>query len=150
MDAFLQADETITIIVSTSDRYSLTYICSLLGSYMIRSPGKQLESLSHVFTAVSDQFLPFNDESRGQVTALDCWNALDRAMQLGSLVNIHCENEPALEVDEHEHCVGLANGKVHIVLPGTLLLLPTQFPVMWIGPCVQGRTARPSADSALR
>ena len=129
MDTLLESappTEHIIVLANTTNSLTLTSACFLVGAYMIWHLGIQLDTVSRAFDAVSDRFVGYHHESWGQrVTVSDCWQALDRAVRLGWIVDSNTDTEPVLEVDEYEHYAGLANGSVHMVVPGTLFLFPT-------------------------
>jgi hypothetical protein len=86
---------------------------------------------------------------------LDCWGALSHAVRLGWISRENADNqeeeedEPLVDLAEMLHYAQPANGNVHAVIPGKLLLFPTPDDALdaagadWAdAPGPDGRTAR--------
>jgi hypothetical protein len=118
-------EQSIVVTTTGRDAHARTSACILVGGYMVWHLGIQLDNVSALFDGAACK-VDIRDDSSGACTSvMDCWRALDRAMQLRWLVTAQSDDEPLLDAEEFAHYAGPANGSVHMVAPGTLLLFPT-------------------------
>ena len=122
-------DQTcIVILAASDDAKAMTVASMLLGSFLILRRGLPVRAVFKAFqdAGLSDRFAPLSASEDEHIVAVhDCWRALGHAMRLGWLVPPSSDDEPVLDVDELVHYARPANGGVHIVVPGALLLFPT-------------------------
>ena len=100
---------------------------------MIVCEKMDLTSVESVFSPVSSQFVTFCDvcqEGQAELTVFDCWSALHRSTELGWLDFSDEPSENSIDMQEHLHYAGVANGELHVVVPDKLLAFrtPTDLP----------------------
>jgi hypothetical protein len=107
---------------------SLTTAALLLGAHLVTCEKMNPEDVSEIFRPISSRFLPLRDvdgSDRSELTVLDCWAALHRAMALGWLDLGDTPSDAAIDMEEHLHYDSVANGQVHVIVPDKLLAFPS-------------------------
>jgi hypothetical protein len=115
--------DRIIVFPATDENESIYEACKLLGAYLILTACMPLSAVVDAFHGLHDPFIC--DDSAKDVTALNCWQALDQSKRLGWLVDPKSGIEPALDVEAFAHYANRANGGVHMAVPGRLLFFPT-------------------------
>ena len=101
--------------------------CMKVGAYLLLKKGLDLSAVLRAFRPFHAELEGTSTDSiRGQhdVTVASCWGALDQALRLGWLVGPSSRAEPRFDAEEFAHYAHPANGRVHILAPGSLLLFP--------------------------
>ncbi len=112
----------------------VTTTALMLGAYMILVLQMDVDQVASSFRSIESMFIEFAEVSDdGSITVLDCWSALHRVRNLGWLDfttegDISCaEASPknSIDMDEYSHYADPANGGIHTIVPGRLLLIPS-------------------------
>ena len=112
----------------------VTTTALMLGAYMILVLQMDVDQVASSFRSIESMFIEFAEVSGdGSITVLDCWSALHRVRNLGWLDfttdgDISCgEASPmnSIDMDEYSHYTDPANGGLHTIVPGRLLLMPS-------------------------
>jgi hypothetical protein len=115
----------VVICPANNEQQSIIDACFFLGAYLILYTGAKYEN---VLTACCSDEMLSNIRKKGsdnKISTLDKWRALDRSIQLGWLVHPDSDSEPVMDVEEFAHYSQLANGMVHMTMPGKLFFFPT-------------------------
>ena len=119
---------TVCVIHTGSDsRSAIMHACVMVGAYLMLRTGLGLDDVVEAFRSIQDDLKAVPaDSSEGQhaVGVANCWAALDQALRLGWLVGPSSHAEPLLDVEEFAHYAHPANGRVHMLAPGSLFFLP--------------------------
>ena len=124
---------------------SMVNACLLSGAYLLLH---ELVQLDHILTIFSDTLIEI-EQSIAQCTIapdtdiVSCWKALDQAKGLEWLgvCDLKNELEPIFDVEMAAHYAQAANGNVHVLVPGKLLLfqtphdLPSDQTCQWVDVC---------------
>jgi hypothetical protein len=129
MDAH-QANTTV-ICQSTGDQDIILETTLLWGAFAILVEKWELHAVAHAFPDFTHRPVTLPgldlDRSKYPVTVLDCWQALVHARERGWMDWSASPDDDAqpLLIDELIHYAAPANGAVHILAPGKLLLFPS-------------------------
>ena len=135
-------DVAIVVCPANNSPSNLCNACLLCGAYLLLSEHQDFQDVAATFQHVLQEM----GSSRCRDDVIDCWKALDRARSLRWLRSASDEGEmPSLDVATASHYALPANGNVHVLLPGRLLLTPppAQLPPgrEWADVCEDGRPA---------
>ena len=122
------AERTVVVQPSGDTQEALIYACLFLGAYLILRHGAAFDAVVALFGQDRlgfDVNLLLDDEP--SFRTLDCWSALSHAVRLDwiSPTTDQEDDEPLVDLAEMLHYARPANGNVHTVIPGKLLLFPT-------------------------
>jgi hypothetical protein len=120
--------------VRAQDVKGLTNTAILIGAYMILGLEMNVEEVSEAFKTVSNMLARMSDPAvESSAFILDSWKALHRVRSLGwinmSETDLAAHDDESayqsLDVEEYNHYSDPANGGLHIIAPGRLLLIPS-------------------------
>ena len=130
LEDFRTTNEGRTVIVQPrgDTQEALVSACLFLGAHLILRQRAELDAVVALFGQERVGFdvnLLLDDEQ--SFRTLDCWSALSHAVRLGwiSPPADQQDDEPLEDLAEMLHYAHPANGNVHTVIPGKLLLFPT-------------------------
>ena len=113
----------------SNSQEAMSSACLFLGAYLILIHRAEFDAVVALFSQENigvDVNILLDDEPPFRV--LDCWNALSHAVRLGWIsqdADEEADDEPLADLAEMLHYARPANGDVHAVIPGQLLLFPT-------------------------
>ena len=129
MSAAVETHESVPIVVcvDSASPSNLGSSCLLCGAYLLLYEIVDFQTVAATFRSVLDMV-----SCEWQDGVIDCWKALARARDLRWVGTTSGDSdEPALDVEMASHYALPANGGVHVLVPGRLLLVPppAQLPV---------------------
>ena len=117
--------EPIIVCPENDDPSSLRSACLLCGAYLLLIEEASLELVLATFHGVLQSISGAVGAEIRNEPIVGCWRALDRACALRWLAKpSDGPAEPALDTDMASHYAHPANGGVHVLVPGKLLLAP--------------------------
>ena len=106
----------------------ITRAALLLGGHLIVYLGMPVSEVEDFFSPISSGFMPMRpwDNAKEVVTVLDCWRALHRARQYSwiDFTSNAVDFDRSIDMQEHIHYDSLANGALHVLVPGKLIAFP--------------------------
>jgi hypothetical protein len=131
------ANKMLVVCVNSKDIQKLFITAILVGAYMILGLQMSFDYVEAAFKSIAEKIQNPASENDGGGTIFDAWKALWRVRKLGWVNNLvsnfaiereDAEEEaacPCLDIDEWTHYSNPANGSLHIIAPGRLLLIPS-------------------------
>ena len=118
-----------TLVICTGhDLETITRSALLLGGHLIVYLGMPLNEVEDIFSPISSSFMSMrpSDYAKEVVTVLDCWRALHRARQYAwvDFTGNAVDFDRCIDMQEHIHYDSLANGALHVLVPGKLIAFP--------------------------
>ena len=142
------------ILICQPNNHSITVRESalLFGCYLVLARGRNQQQVAHLFK--NHSHLPIPDaethlsplDTHRSISLLDCWQALQHVRDIGWMdwMGGTDNDEQPFLVDEFMHYADTANGGVHIVAPGQLLLFSDPVDLasnqQWVSVAVDGGT----------
>ena len=108
---------------------SLRSACLLCGAYMLLHDQSKLELVTSTLSRYISSTNAVVAGIEVDKSIVCCWRALERARDLYWLVSQSDGSEPALDLEMASHYALAANGGVHVLVPGKLLLAPSPAPL---------------------
>ena len=111
-----------------TDSYSGIYLISkFAGSHNILYRGLSADAVLTNFQGSNALLSPELKSSvqEKELSLHNSWRAIERSKNLGWFVDPDSEIEPILDIDEFAHYASVANGSVHLALPGELFFFPS-------------------------
>ena len=101
--------------------------CLLCGAYLLLCESMDLDRVCELFKDTLTTLSASKIARNLNTDIVDCWSALHRARHLHWLGTAHDgdESEPAFDVEMASHYAHPANGNIHVLVPGKLLLFPS-------------------------
>ena len=129
-------DKLFVACVKAQDSNNLAYAAILIGSYMIISLDMDMENVLKAFEPMDDLLKNDSIDSSQDnyiTTILDIWRAMHRVRQLGWFELSDCEfslckhpsSNPSFDFEMCKHYANPANGGMHVIVPGSLILMPS-------------------------
>ena len=112
----------IMVVADGQSESSVAESIFLLGGFLMLAQGLTLASLATAFKDLAHRTL-LGVSGRYDVAILHAWQALEHARDLGWMDWTHgSDDDQPFLIDEFLHYADAANGSIHIVAPGQLLL----------------------------
>jgi hypothetical protein len=137
MCSSIDAHPNMPIVVCPKDQdvSSLSTACQLLGAYLILEHDCQVNRVQDICRPILDEIARRKPKQPPDIPGphdscmIDCWHALDQAKSLTWLTSSDAKTESILDVEMAAHYAMPANGNIHVLVPGKLLLFPTPAPL---------------------
>ena len=141
IDDAIEDQGPVPVMVCPANEGSLPQACLLFGAYLLLNRGRRVDDV--VATFEGNGLL----DAAAEAGTVHSWRALEHARHAGWIDASSAGADAALDMDMAAHYAAPANGGVHVVIPGRLLLLPTPRPLPadrpWADDVADGRpTAR--------
>jgi hypothetical protein len=119
--------DAVIICPEDGDCQSICNACLLLGSYLILRVEMKSEKVLQIFEETINELSQFQSQIKNYVEVISkSWNALEYAKGLNWLFpSEYSEIEADFDIELHTHYARQANGNIHTLVPGKLLLFPT-------------------------
>ena len=136
-------DKVLVACVKAHDALKIANISILIGAYMILAVGMDVEQVARSFKPIVDCLKCVSYASKVQTKdartfVLDSWIAIQKVRSLrwldfsdDALYSSSVQTlEPTMDIDEHTHYADPANGGLHIIVPGRLILMPSPIEIL--------------------
>ena len=121
-------DIPIIVCPENNDPSTIRGACLLCGAYMLLNEQMDLDAVVSTLSPILSDIGPFDSRSVNGPT-VSCWTALQAARDLKWIGQQREGAEPALDLELATHYALAANGGVHVLIPGKLLLAPPPAPL---------------------
>ena len=116
------------VVCSGADPEIVTRCTLMLGGFLILYHDVEMMNLEDIFAPILTTLMPLHGSSDSEdfITVMDCWRALRRASTLKwfEFSNGNADYEHFIDMPEYLHYDSPANGSMHVVVPGRLLVFP--------------------------